>query len=446
MNKTTSTKGMMAPVTTRIIPLAAFLIIIAAVVCHAQAPSRTIARIEVEGLQRLTAEEVILTSGLKIGAPVSVASLDAAWQKLVDSGLFTKVGYRTASKGNQVTVIFQLAEAKGGSGPVVFDNFVWFTNDELAAAVRRALPAFNGTAPNGGTMTEQIRQALQNLMKEHQLEGNVEYTPSETGEHIFSVAGVRIPVCKLHFPGATNVTEEKLDIRSRQLTEDNYSLEGTKAFAKYSLYPIYREAGQWRAKFGEPIVKILDERDCKHGLDLTIPVDEGPIYLWNKTEWSGNQVLTAIQLDATLGMKEGEVANGAKLDKGLHELTKRYGLTGYLDINFDTNPEFDDTTHRLTAKIAVTEGPQYRMGKLTVKGVELTDISALEQRWKLKRGDVFDMSYSEQFLRTDGREVLQRIRAVWEAQGRRPPAVGFVISPNRHDAIADVTIEIRTPD
>jgi outer membrane protein insertion porin family len=436
----------MAPIPKRLVSLAAFLIIIAAVVVHAQAPARTIARIELEGLQRLSADEVILTSGLKVGAPVSVASLDAAWQKLVDSGLFTKVGYRTTSKGNQVTIIFQLVEAKGGSGAVVYDNFVWFTNDELAAAIRRDLPAFNGTAPNGGTTTEQIRLALQKLLKERQLEGNVEYTPSETGEHIFSVASVRIPVCKLHFPGATNVTEEKLDIRSRQLTEDNYSVEGTKAFAKYSLYPIYREAGQWHAKFGDPIVKIIDERDCKHGLDLTIPVDEGPIYLWNKAEWTGNQVMTAIQLDATLAMKEGEVANGAKFDKGLHELTKRYGQTGYIEVNFDPKPEFDDATRRLTAKIAVSEGPQFHMGKLTIKGVGLTDISALEQRWKLKRGDVFDMSYSEQFLRTDGRAELQRISAAWEAQGRRRPAVSFDIHPDRQNAIADVTIELKDPD
>jgi outer membrane protein assembly factor BamA len=436
----------MSPIAKHLLPLAAFLIIIAAVVDHAQAPGRTIARIEVEGLQRITADEVILTSGLKIGAPVSVASLDAAWQKLVDSGLFTKVGYRTTSKGNQVTVIFQLAEAKGGSARVIYDNFVWFTNDELAAAIRRDLPAYTGTAPNGGTATEQIRQALENLLKERKLEGTVEYTSSETGEHIFSVAGVRLRVCKLHFPGATNVTEEKLDIRSRQLTEDNYSVEGTKAYAKYTLYPIYREAGQWHAKFGDPVVKILDEPDCKHGLDLTIPVDEGPIYLWNKAEWTGNEVLTAIQLDATLAMKEGELANGTKFDKGLRDLTKRYGLTGYLDINFDPKPEFDDATRRLTAKIGVSEGPQYHMGKLTIKGVELTDISALEQRWKLKRGDVFDMSYSEQFLRTDGREVLQRIRAAWEAQGRKAPAISFDISPNRQAAIADVTIEIKAPE
>jgi len=40
-------------------------------------------------------------------------------------------------QGNQVTVVFQVKENKGGQSPVVFDNFVWFTDEELNAAIKR---------------------------------------------------------------------------------------------------------------------------------------------------------------------------------------------------------------------------------------------------------------------------------------------------------------------
>jgi outer membrane protein insertion porin family len=438
----------MAPIANRIIPLfSAFLIIIAAVVAPAQVAGRKIARIEIAGLQRLSADEVVATSGLKTGEPFSVGQLDAAAQKLVDSGLFTKVGYRTTTKGTQVTIVFQVVESKGGSSRVVYDNFVWFTNEELTAAIRRDVPAFDGSAPNAGTMTDRIRQALQNLLKERQIEGNVEYAPTETGEHLYTIAGVHIPICRLHFPGATNVPEDKLVLRSRQLTEDSFSLKAAIAFAQYTLFPIYREAGQWRAKFAEPIVKTLvDEPDCKRGVELSIPVAEGPIYMWDKAEWTGNEVLTPIQLDATLAMKNGELANGARFDKGLHELTRRYGLTGHLDVRFGAKPEFDDTAARLTVKIAVNEGPQYLMGKLTITGVSSADVVALEQRWKLRRGDVFDTTYPERFLKTDGREELQRIAAAWQAQGKRPPAISFETTPNRPAVVADVALHFKDPD
>ena len=437
----------MAPVANRIIPLfCAFLIIITAVAAPAQVAGRKIARIEIAGLQRLSADEVITTTGLKTGAPFSVAHLDAAAQKLVDSGLFSKVSYRTTTKGSLVTIVFQVVESKGGSSRVVFDNFVWFTNDELTAAIRRELPSFDGSAPNAGTMTDRIRDALQNLLKEHKIEGTVEYSPTQTNEHLYSVAGAHLPICKLSFPGATNVPEEKLVIRSRQLTEEDYSLKGTIAFSQFVLYPIYREAGQWRARFAEPVVKLIEERDCKRGVELSIPVEEGPIFMWDKAEWTGNAVLTPIQLDATLAMKTGELANGAKFDKGLQALSKRYGLTGYLDVDFNAKPEFDEAAARLTVKIAVSEGPQYHMGKLTIKGADSAQVIALEERWKLKRGDVFDISYPERFTKTDAREELQRVVAAWQAQGKRPPEISIGFTPNRSTVLADVTLEFKDPD
>jgi len=109
-----------------------------------------IGKIEVEGLERLSADEVVATSGLKTGASFSVENLDAAGQRLVDSGLFAKVGYRTNTKGNLVTIVFLVEESKSSKSPVVFDNFVWFTNDELVAAIRREVPSFDGTAPDSG--------------------------------------------------------------------------------------------------------------------------------------------------------------------------------------------------------------------------------------------------------------------------------------------------------
>ena len=69
---------------------------------------------------------MITTSGLKVGDAFSIAELDAAGQRLVDSGLFAKVGYRTTTKGNLLTVVFQIEETKGRAMPLVFDNFVWF--------------------------------------------------------------------------------------------------------------------------------------------------------------------------------------------------------------------------------------------------------------------------------------------------------------------------------
>jgi outer membrane protein insertion porin family len=443
-------RNTLAVVFPRIIRLFWFvLIIIAFGDALAQQPSRKIAKIEIVGLVRLSADEVVSTSGLKTGELFSIESLDAAGQKLFDSGLFANVSYRTTTKGDQVTIIFQVEETRGGASRVVFDNFVWLTNDDLAAAIRRAVPSFNGTASDTGNMTETIRVALQNLLKERHIAGTVEYAPWQSmssgtkQEHLYTVSGVPIPICKLHFPGAKNIPEEKLLRSSRQLIEADYSQKSAIAFSFFTLLPIYREAGQLRATFAEPLPKYADGPDCKGGVELTIPVEEGPIFLWNKAEWTGNESMTPQELDNTLGMKSGEVANGARIDKGLHEVSRKYGNTGRLDASFGMQPEFDDKISQVTFKIAVKEGPQYRMGNLIIKGLTDDDAKSLQERWKLKSGDVFDGSYFERFFKTDARDEIQRISSERQAARKSPLGTTQEVTPNRKTLTADVTIEFK---
>jgi len=432
----------------RVVPLSSvFLTIIAVNVALAQQPVRRVTRIEVEGLEHLTADEVIATSGLKIGGALSVAELDDAGQKLVDSGLFTKVAYRTTSKGNQVTVILQVKERGGGQSPVVFDNFVWFTDAELIAAIKRQVPSFAGTASDTGSMSENIKHALETLLQEHHINGTVEYGAEQAGlnsdkqEHVFSVSGVPIPICSLHFPGANNVPEEKLVIKSRQLTDDNYSLKSAIAYSTFALLPIYREAGLLRAKFAKPVIKLDPSEKCHGGVELTIAVEEGPVYLWEKAEWMGNESLSANDLNAALGMKNGDVANSVKIDKGIHEVSRRYGHSGHLDVKVSAEPQLNDSTNRLSYRMVVKEGPQYKMGKLTIKGLEEEAANSLEQRWKLRNGEVFDTSYADRFFRIDAQEQMAKIMAAREAQHKGPPEIKF--TPNQLNLNADVIIEFK---
>src|SRR5215212_6715644 len=194
--------------------------------------ARKISAIETEGLQTLTSETVIATSGLKIGETFSVEATDAAAERLLNSGLFKRVAYRTQNAGANVTITFQLEELKGQSSPVVFDNFIWFSDEELAAAIKREVPSFNGSAPDIGNTNDAIKKALQNLLAERKLPGQVEYNLTEH-EHLFRVEGAPMKICTLHFPGAQTVSEEKLSQATRSSMDQEYSLQSAKTFPKY---------------------------------------------------------------------------------------------------------------------------------------------------------------------------------------------------------------------
>lgn len=402
---------------------------------------RKIARIEAEGLQTLTTETLIATSGLKIGESFSVEATDAAAERLLNSGLFKKVAYRTRTVGANVTITFQLEELKGQLSPVVFDNFIWFSDEELTAAIKREVPSFSGSAPDIGNTNEAIKKALQNLLAERKLPGQVEYSLGEH-EHLFRVTGVPMKICTLHFPGAQGVSEQKLIQATRSLMDPEYSRESAKTFPKYGLDPIYRELGHLRASFGTPAARPDKNAGCE-GVDLTIAVIEGPIYSWAKAEWSGNQMLSARELDDALGMKPGEVANGKKFDKGLREAQKAYAQHGYIQAQVNPTPEFDDGTPKVTFKIAVNEGPQYHMGTVEFKGFSVEDAATLGKKWDLKSGAIYDRGYADRFLRDDAGEILSRIVKGRQSQGKPLPNIGTVERPNRESLIVNLLIELK---
>ena len=416
------------------------VVVLAAMTIFAQAGQK-IAKIELEGLQALTAETVIATSGLKVGERFSVDATDEAAQRLLSSGLFKKVGYRTRNAGGNVTITFQLEEVKGQSSPVVFDNFIWFSDEELAAAIKREVPSFNGSAPDIGNTNEAIKKALQNLLTERKLPGQVEYNPTEH-EHLFRVEGAPMKICTLHFPGAQTVPEEKLIEATRSAVDPEYSRQSAKTFPKYSLYPIYRELGHLRATFGAPIAKPETKPGCE-GVDLTIPVNEGARYSWAKAEWSGNQVLSSKELDDALGMKAGEVANGKKFDTGLKEVQKAYGKSGHIQTLMKPTPEFDDAATNVTFKIAVNEGPQYRMGTVEFKGFSAEDAATLGKKWALKSGEVYDQTYVSQFLRSDAGETIWRITKDRQTRGKPTLNLGTQEVPNRETLTVNLVIELK---
>ena len=368
----------------------------------ASAQAGSLTKIDVVGLKRIAPEQVIAASELKIGQNVDPGVLDAAAAKLMQSGLFKKLTYRVRGRAGEVTVIFEVEEANR-SLPVVFENFVWFTDEELASAIRNDIPFFNGAAPEAGDATEKIVQSLQRLLNERKIPGHVEVMPYNdlakgTQEFLFTVRGVKIPVCSLSFPGAEAVAEAELIKASQPLINSDFSRKDISGFATYTLFPLYRRLGRLRAQFREPApARAENLPNCVDGVTVTVPVDEGIVYSWAKSDWSGNQSLSATELSAALGMKTGEVADGTKIDAGLMEVRKAYGRKGFLVVRTKESSQFDDSAHWVSYQFAVSEGPQYHMGNLIINGLAPDLTQSLKESWTLQSGAVFDESYVDDF-------------------------------------------------
>ncbi|MFN2480518.1 MAG: POTRA domain-containing protein [Pyrinomonadaceae bacterium] len=411
-----------------------------ALVARAQQPPAgrmRLAKIEVVGLQGLKEEQIVAASGLKLGQAFTVEDFDAAAQRLLSSGLVTKVSYKLRERAGEAFLTFDVTESgRAGNSSVVFDNFPWFTPDEIAAAVRRDVPAFDGTAPDSSAVIESIRRALERLLAERKIAGQVEYMPSmnlETGgnrKHVFTVNGARLAVCAVSFPGASGVPEKELIATAKSILENDYSQEFAANFADVALRELYHERGYLRVEFDQPRATVGGDATCASGVAVAVPVREGVSYNWAGAEWSGNSALTPAELDAALGMKAGEVANGAKIKRALRGVARAYGHKGYLTSSLKPAQEFDDAARRVTYRFEVREGAQYRMGELKIAGLAEADAEKLRARWALRAGEVFDETYYEEFLRKNLSGILQ--------PGARPQVTMFV-KPDREKLTADVS-------
>lgn len=372
---------------------------------------QTLSRLEFVGLKRLTREQVVAMSGLKVGQTIDPSTLDAAAGELLKSGLFRKLSYRvrTSNPGNQATVTFELEES-AISLPVVFENFVWFSDDEIVAAIRKDVPYFNGTAPASGETADKIAAALQRLLTSKNIAGQVDYLPyvsKDKQELLYTVKGARIPLCSLHFPGATAIGEAELVKASQPLFKMDYSRKDVATFAPLNLLPLYRHIGHLRAEFQMPTATLEPSPQCAGGVNVTIPVDEGQAYRWAKSVWDGNDKLGIEELGPALGMNPGDVADGIKIDNGLKNVAKTYGHRGYLTSTIKESIEYDDAASLVTFRFNITEGPRYFMGNLIVTGLPAADADELKGKWTLGTNAVFDESYIDTFRQGALREFMR---------------------------------------
>ena len=391
----------------------AALFLVALVFCFAAAAQQQLrlSKIEFVGLKHLTNNQVISTSGLEIGQLVDPAALDVAAQKLVNSGLFKKVGYHLRAVKDQAIVTFQVEESIRRM-PVSFDNFVWMNESELYSAIRDDIPFFDGTLPEGGDGGEKIAASLRRLLKEKEVSGQVEFVPyadvSGKQELLFTVKGPKLSICEVSFPGAAVISEEELLKTARPLLQMEYSRKDLGLFASHTLLPLYNHIGYLRAQFAAPVGAIQSTEQCKEGVVVTMSVDEGLQYSWDHAEWTGNKVLTGEQLSATLGVKPGDVADDRVIEKGQHAVSAEYGKKGYMAARWIESTTFDDAKKRVTYHYTVSEGPQFHMGQLTVAGLSDDDSNKVKALWQLAPGSIFDESYVGDFVTRSAHDFLSR--------------------------------------
>ena len=366
-------------------------------------------RIEFQGLQRCDQATAAKAVALKAGVPFDQGQLDAAAKRLAETGYFAELNYSFASQDGQANVLFKTVEAKWDAR-CLFDNFIWFTQPEIYAAIRQHIPWFDGTAPDNVHIVNRLTAILDQLLQQRGIPrktnylivtGNIEDEKARR-DHLFLAAGAPLPVCSVRFPGATPALEKQLQSSAKTLLNTDYAYSQVTEFIQTTFLPLYRQKGYVRAVFAEASAQPDNgaNKKCSGGVNISVPVAEGGVYKLGKFDWAGNQAIGSATLQDLLGMKKtAVVADGAKIDKGLAAIKEEYGEKGYLDVKIAVQTDFDESAKLANYQITVNEGLPYRVGEVVIANASEAEQKRIRSKWQLASGAVFNLTAVKEFIK-----------------------------------------------
>ena len=383
--------------------------------------SRLIA-LKVTGTTRYTDKELLAASGLQIGQNAADGDFKEAVQRLGDSGLFSDVVYSYTSSGAGTRLELQLTDTdKSKLVPAHFENFVWFTDDELHDTLQRRVPLFKQLLPVAGNLSDHVSEALQALLTEKGYPGRVSFLREghESGGALhgvdYRVDELTIRIRSVEFPGASPEQTALLTTAARRLTGAEYGRSTLAAVAKFDLLPVYLQRGYLKAAFAPSGARVVPQpppsADAQGKADIEVdaivPVTPGKVYSTSGVEWKGNSAIATAEVAPLLHLPPGQPADAVRLLRDIGNVSKFYRGRGYMTLQIKPEAQFDDDKAAVHYDINIVEGDLYRMGELEITGLDTQAKARLQAAWTLREGQPYDADYPRKFLE-DTRQAVPR--------------------------------------
>jgi outer membrane protein insertion porin family len=388
----------------------------------AQAGAARLSSITVTGSKKFSSDQIAVITGLKVGAMVTRDDIQNGANRLSQLGPFATVQYRFGG-GADVKLEYQVTDAP--SLPVTFDNFPWLTDDEIGAALKSSVVLFDGTAPDHGTILDEMAAALGKLLISKGVYGTVSHqlVPDSSGSHQvqqFRVEGEDLTVASVNFSDSLASNDRAIQSSLANFVGSPYSRSGVELFEFEQVRPAYLAHGYLRVRFAPAAAHLDTSRPSAASTRaaVTVSVDPGPAFNWNGVTWTGNTAINSAQLNAAVTLKPGDLADGVKIEATWERVRDLFGRLGFLDLKLDAMPQFDDAAKRVSYAVTITEGQQYRMGKLVISGLSIEGERRIRDAWKIADGALFDQHAYDQFLDTGVKEALTGLPVHYDKIGR----------------------------
>jgi outer membrane protein insertion porin family len=361
--------------------------------------------ISVQGLITIEEKDVLSRLGIKVKDEITIPGLELAnaIKQIWKQRLFSDVKISIEKKTLEGVFLVVSVKEYPVLEKVTFEGNKEFDTDDLLKKV---------SLIKGGTVTDQaLTAAVQSIRKMYEEDGylaaDITYDVQETANNkaritFRIVENKRVFIDRITFHGNRVYKNDDLRGELDDTKQNNFwrSIFGRpkldrKKFEedKTKLIAFYKDNGYRDARVVSDSVSYSPD---KKKLYLDITLYEGPKYVIRNVAWDGNTLpfATTDVLNQRFGFKKGDLYNQKRLQERLSfsqnsdDVSSLYLDSGYLTFH----PDMEETVvpgDSVDLKISMTEGNQFRLGKVILKGNTKTKDRVIRRELRTVPGDLF---------------------------------------------------------
>jgi outer membrane protein assembly factor BamA len=370
--------------------------------------------IQFKGAPEYSDQELLAASGLKLGAVLDFAEMSGHSQKLMDTGLFETLSF----KFDGVDLVYTLVPHTE-LYPVRLENLPLTPGKELDAALHGRIPLYHGKVPAERGLTEQVRQALEEMLAAKGIKANVKatpYTDQKLREVIamnYSITDPPVRVGEIHLQGVSPEMQAKVKAVADRAMRTDYDTENAAGNIERAFLLLYTDEGY-------TAVKVHAERSDhpiagSQAIDIpfNVTIEEGRQYKLGSIYLPTGEPLNLAEINKTSGtvskaVEKQSVTGGVALRSALLYVTGQYKSKGYMDCVVTPHPQYDDAKSIVNYTLEIQPGPVYTMGTLTIQNSAQDLYAAMLAAWKLPEGAVFSEKAISDYYSMQGNTPLGR--------------------------------------
>ncbi len=358
----------------------------------AQEAGRSLSRIEVEGNLRVDDSSVLTYAGIGTGTPLTTGQINAAYQRIMGSGLFETVDFDLSGTVLTITVKeFPTVNQISIEGNRRIDDDVLMP---LLTTKSRRVYSPSDAENDARTIAEAYRQAgrlgaivTPRIIPRSQNRVDLVFEVTESAV---------VEVERIAFVGNKSFTDRRLRnvLGTKQaglfralVARDSY-VEDRIAYDRQVLTDFYRARGFVDFEVTSVSTEFSRERNA---FFITFNVREGQQYRFGKVGLASEvPEIEAAAFDGIVRTKPGQLYSPVRIDDGIARLERKAIMDGYDFIRVDPRIQRNPETQTLDLTYTLTRGPRIFVERIDIEGNSSTRDEVIRRQFDTVEGDPFN--------------------------------------------------------